>query len=169
MTEETYQLYRHMQSDLKLIPFTRKPEDTIQELEVMYRILKKNHFELPKLQVTTFRIMQDVKKCCKDTRVAHSHSHDKTKRVCFSRPFLKRRAYTNRVWNVGEWRVLEGTLAVVELLTHEISHWKVKSGVHNKQFYITQKRYLDTLINAIISDEIYTSHNSKSVEGKNNE
>ena len=128
-----------------------------------YSLLKSNHFDLPKLKQRT--ITPQKTKCKTDSRIAHSHSSKKE--ICFSLRFLKRRAYVNRVWNLGNWQVLEGTLALVELLTHEISHWRCK-GSHNKRFYAKQKRYLDTLINLVISDEFYTARQNQ-ITGETNE
>ncbi len=147
---KAYEEYKKGQLELKEIPFNYECNYTLELIKTKYTLLKNYHNELPKLKKRTFILMNGK---CKDSRIAHSHKTKK--RVCFNSRFLRRIAYINKVNDLGKWRILKGTLAIIELLTHEITHWKIK-GVHNKRFYNTQKRYLNTLINLVISGEYYT-------------
>lgn len=148
--ENEYEIWKKERKQLTKIPFDKNVEDSIKEIRRVYLILKQYHFELPRLKKKTLSIIQ--KKCLPESRIAHSHQSKK--QVCFNMPFLKRMAYINKINDLGEWRILRNNLAVTELLTHEITHWMIK-GSHNKRFYQTQRRYLQTLINCLISGEYY--------------
>ena len=135
------------------------PEETLVTLRKYYQVLKGNHFDMPKLMKRTLQTMSN----CKGTNGngAHCHNSGQGKMICFTPTFLKKRAGCLNFLGVKTeegyriFRVIRDTMALGEVLTHEIAHFRIK-GKHNKRFYARQRQLMSTFINAVISGELYT-------------
>jgi len=147
---KTYQQYKvDKQFIRKNYPNKYDMEDTLNVLRSMYSYLKRHHFDLPKLQKRT------IDKFPKGNNRDNSAYCSPSKKIIKFKPIiLKKRVAVHEFLGSNEWKIYEGTLMLAELLTHEVSHFKVK-GLHNKRFYHRQTQLLDTLINGIISGEYY--------------
>lgn len=151
-----YELAMIEKQKLKSIPSNHDPLESLETLKRLYQILKDNHNDLPKLKPNTLRL--PYKKC--SLREAHSH-HDK-KQVCFSKAYLSKLAMLSYEDLTDRYYATSGLFSMCYLLAHEITHWKIK-GIHNKRFYKAYHRYHDTLINLLISGELYSLINEKPI------
>jgi len=129
------------------IPYEQR--DTLDLMEKMYRYLKQFHTDLPKLRKSSFGLV--YKKC---TLANGAHSHHSKFRICLSEQILKYRIAAYDIIGLHEWSILEDDLLLIELVTHEISHYGLK-GCHNKTFYTRQIRYFVTLMDGCESGAFY--------------
>ena len=131
-------------------------DDTIKLMRVQYDVIKSSHLDMPKLKKGTLRNMNRC--ACKSGNGAHCHHT--TKIICFKPTFLKKRAGDLNVLGLRDdngkliFRVVKDTMALGEMLTHEIAHFSIK-GVHNKRFYARQNKLWRTYIGAVISGDLY--------------
>ncbi len=148
---EKYQLER--KEFLKATPMDKDPDETLNIIIHIYKKLKEKHIILPKLKKKTFRLTPNK---CKGSLNARNvaHSHRESKQVCFSNSLLKRQKDYTDILNDDNWQVYEGTFMLIELVTHEITHWLIQ-GSHNQRFYARQTVLFMTLINMVISGEFY--------------
>lgn len=135
------------------------PEESLNIMRGYYKLIKRNHNDIPKLQKRTLQNMNR----CKTSSGNGAHCHNSSqgqKMICFKPMFLKKRAgdlnFLGYRDNNGRriFRVIQDTMAFGEVLTHEIAHFSIK-GVHNKRFYERQHKLWATFINSVISGELY--------------
>ena len=138
---------------------TYTPDSTIDILRTHYSVVKNYHNDIPKLQKRTLQNMSQCK--LHGGNCGHCHSSGMGQRmICFTPQFLKKRAGELNFLgyrddnNKRTWRILIDTLALGEVLTHEVAHFTIK-GKHNKRFYARQYKLFNTFINAVISGELY--------------
>ena len=136
-------------------------DSTLEILKNQYNVLKSHHIDMPKLQGKTLINMRKCPDHSHNGNGAHCHNSGKKKSICFNNTFLTKRAgdwnflgYRNEETNKRIFILLKDTMALGEVLTHEIAHFRVK-GLHNKRFYRRQHQLWNTYVNAIISGELY--------------
>ena len=138
---------------------TYTPDSTIDILRSNYVVIKTHHNDIPKLQKRT---LQNMNRCkAHNGNGGHCHSSGMGQRmICFTPQFLKKRAGNLNFLghrddnNKRVFKVLTDTMALGEVLTHEVAHFTIK-GKHNKRFYERQNKLFNTFINAVISGELY--------------
>ena len=144
-----------MKEEIKSLP-NHEMDETLELMRVQYGVLKQSHNDMPKLKKRTLKNMKGC--ACKSGNGAHCHHA--TKVICFKSTFLKKRAGDFNVLGLRDnngkliFRVVKDTMALGEVLTHEIAHFSIK-GVHNKRFYARQNKLWRTYIGAVISGELY--------------
>ena len=153
-------LYRQQQKDI----WEMKSYDSDSTLEILknqYKVLKSHHIDMPKLQSKTLIHMKKCPDHNNGGNGAHCHNYSNKKSICFNNKFLTKRSgvlnflgYKNKETNKRIFLPLKDTMALGEVLTHEIAHFRVK-GSHNKRFYRRQHQLWNTYVNAIISGELY--------------
>jgi|LWDU01.1.fsa_nt_gi hypothetical protein len=136
-------------------------ESTIEILKQQYSVLKDRHYDLPKLQSKTLINMKKCPDHSNSGNGGHCHNRGSKKSICFTNTFLTKRAgdlnflgYRNEETNKRIFILLKDTMALGEVLTHEIAHFR-NQGQHNKRFYRRQHQLWNTYVNAIISGELY--------------
>ena len=136
-------------------------DSTLEILKHQYNVLKSHHIDMPKLQSKTLIHMNKCPDKYKGGNGAHCHNYGKKKSICFNNKFLTKRAgvlnfqgYRNEETNKRIFILLKDTMALGEVLTHEIAHFR-NQGQHNKRFYRRQHQLWNTYVNAIISGELY--------------
>lgn len=116
--------------------------DTLDKYRRMYTLLKQRHRDLPKLRKTTIR--EALIKCKlrhSSQNIAHCHTRG-TRRICFNTKYLKTRHAMLKT--LDGWKELDNEDFLWELITHEMSHFRVK-GRHNKKFYRRQRQLMDSV------------------------
>jgi hypothetical protein len=150
--KKSHESYKIKRKTLRKLDGKFSHEHTLGMIRKIYTVLKAEDQMLPKLQKTTFRFRPEKCKNGFNSRnIAHSHSA--TKQVCFSNTILTRCADVTDVLHDDNWQFRDGYFMLIELVTHEIAHWKV--GPHNWRFYAWQKKYFNILLNKLISGELY--------------
>lgn len=122
-------------------------EETLGVLNKMYLFIKSKHFDIPKLQKRTLLPYP------KGKSVVNSGYCD-GKQIKVAHRVLTRRADVTSILDGKDWKIYEGTLMLSELISHEMSHIRIKN--HRKGFYARQKKLFTTIINGIISGEYYS-------------
>ena len=125
-------------------------DETLEVLRKMYSFLKERHFDLPKLKKRTIEKMPKGEK-----RTTSAYCDYVKKQIKFKPIILKKRVDVTSILDNDDWKIYVGNYMLFELLTHEISHFRVK-GLHNKRFYVRQKQLFTTAINGLISGEYYS-------------
>lgn len=121
-------------------------EETLAVLSKMYLFIKSKHFDIPKLQKKTLEPYP------KGKSIVNSGYCD-GKRIKIAHRILTRRADVTSILDYKDWKIQSGTFMLAELVTHEMSHIRIKN--HRKGFYIRQRKLFATIINGIISGEYY--------------
>jgi hypothetical protein len=124
-------------------------DSTLHILTKMYVYIKQHHLDLPKLKKRT---LQPYSKG--ESSSSSAICYKSKKQIGFAHRILKRRADVTQMLGSGEWMIYQNTLMLFELLTHEMSHFRIE-GLHNKRFYNRQSKLFSTAINGIISGEYY--------------
>ena len=132
----------------KQFPNKYTEEETLELLSKMYLFIKSKHFDIPKLRKTTLIPAPKGKSIPNSAQCSR-----KRKQIRFAHRILTRRADVTNVVGGDKWIILHGTLMLFELLTHEMSHFRIRG--HRKNFYVRQTKLFNTALNGIISGEYY--------------
>ncbi len=124
-------------------------DSTVHILTKMYVYIKQYHEDLPKLKKRTLKPYPKG-----ESSSSSAICYKSKKQIGFAHRILKRRADVTQMLGNGEWVIYQSTLMLFELLTHEMSHFRIE-GLHNKRFYNRQSKLFATAINGIISGEYY--------------
>lgn len=132
-----------------LYPNAYDMDETLEVLRKMYSFLKERHLDLPKLKKRTIEKFPKGEK-----RSSSAYCDYVKKQIKFKPIILKKRVDVTSILDNNDWKIYHGNYMLFELLTHEMSHFRVK-GLHNKRFYRRQIQLFTTAINGLISGEYY--------------
>ncbi len=122
--------------------------ETLELLSKMYLFVKSKHFDIPKLRKTTLIPAPKGKSIPNSAQCSR-----KRRQIRFAHRILTRRADVTSIVDDRNWKIYHGTFMLFELLTHDMTHFRIRG--HRKNFYVRQTKLFSTAINGIISGEYY--------------
>ncbi len=112
--------------------------------------------DIMKIQKNTIVPFTSSKRLCDNVSLGgYAHYHrTKPHRICIQQKVLnKRECLITKIKNQGDRHMLHGNFALIELMCHELAHHRTKG--HAKGFKVKYHRFLDTMVNKVMSGEFY--------------